>query len=46
MRLLRDQPVPGVTLAHVGTFVASGLWLRNESETTPLTPAGWEHALS
>ena len=44
-RLLRDQPVPGVTLTKIGECVDSGLWLEENGTRRPLAPAGWVHAL-
>ncbi|MBN9517357.1 thiamine-monophosphate kinase [bacterium] len=43
--LLRDQPVPGVTLAKVGECVGEGLWLEEGGARRPLAPAGWVHEL-
>ncbi len=42
-RLLRDQPVPGVTLAKIGVCVESGLWLEEDGLRRPLAPTGWVH---
>lgn len=43
--LLRDQPVPGVTLAKVGECVGEGLWLKENGARRPLAPTGWVHEL-
>jgi thiamine-monophosphate kinase len=43
--LLREQPVPGVTLVAVGECVESGLWLEEGGQRRPLEPSGWAHAL-
>jgi thiamine-monophosphate kinase len=44
-RLLREQPVPGITLAAVGECVAEGLWLEEGGGRRPLEAAGWVHEL-
>lgn len=45
-RLLREQPVAGVTLAAVGECVAArGLWLEQAGQRRELHPAGWEHGM-
>jgi thiamine-monophosphate kinase len=44
--LLRAQPVPGITLAHVGKCVAErGLWLEEGGRRRPLEPRGYVHRL-
>jgi thiamine-monophosphate kinase len=43
--LLQAQPVPGVTLAHIGECVEQGLWLEEQGQRRPLPPAGYVHAL-
>ena len=45
-RLIREQPVPGIQLAHIGEMVAEGLWLEEAGERKRLEPRGWEHQLS
>jgi thiamine-monophosphate kinase len=45
-RLLRTQPVPGVTLAAVGECVAQGLWLEEGGRRRPLPPWGYIHRLA
>lgn len=44
-RLLREQPVPGVTLVHIGECVAQGLWLERAGQREALPATGWVHAL-
>ncbi len=44
-RLLATQPVPGITLAHVGECVADGLWLEEHGQRRPLPPTGYVHTL-
>lgn len=44
--LLRDQPVPGVTLAHLGECVEQGVWLEEGGRRRPLEPHGYVHELS
>lgn len=43
--LLRDQPVPGITLVKIGECVAEGLWLEEAGARRPLAPTGWVHEL-
>jgi thiamine-monophosphate kinase len=43
--LLQAQPVPGVTLAHIGECVEHGLWLEEQGRRRPLPPTGYVHAL-
>jgi thiamine-monophosphate kinase len=46
-RLLRSQPVPGVTLHHVGECLdGAGLWLEEEGRRRALPPTGYVHELS
>ena len=46
-RLLRTQPVPGVTLHALGEFVAgAGLWLEEGGRRQALPPEGYVHALT
>jgi len=42
-RLLRDQPVPGVTLVKIGECLEAGLWIESGNERRPLAPSGWVH---
>src|SRR5439155_7066663 len=44
-RLLQTQPVPGVTLSHIGECVAQGLWLEEDGQRRPLEPCGYVHRL-
>jgi thiamine-monophosphate kinase len=44
-RLLTSQPLPGVGIAHVGEFVAEGLWLEEEGHRRALPPTGYVHTL-
>jgi thiamine-monophosphate kinase len=44
-RLLREQPVPGLTLAKIGECVPAGLWLDEGGVRRPLEPTGWKHAI-
>lgn len=44
-RLIDTQPVPGITLAHVGECVAEGLWLEHGGDRRPLEPRGYVHEL-
>jgi thiamine-monophosphate kinase len=43
--LLREQPVPGITLVHIGECVEQGLWLEAGGKRSPLPPRGFVHAL-
>jgi thiamine-monophosphate kinase len=43
--LLRDQPIPGVTLTAIGECVREGLWLEEGGRRRPLAPTGYVHAL-
>ena len=44
-RLLATQPVPGISLAHLGECVADGLWIEESGERRPLPPTGYVHTL-
>jgi len=44
-RVLRDQPVPGITLSKVGECIDFGLWLETDGVRTKLDPVGWVHPL-
>jgi thiamine-monophosphate kinase len=44
-RLLREQPVSGVTLSHIGECVAGGLWLEEGGQRCELGPRGYVHRL-
>ena len=39
-RLLREQPVPGITLHHIGEIVADGYWLERDGRREALGTAG------
>jgi thiamine-monophosphate kinase len=43
--LLEQQPVPGITLTHIGECVPEGLWLEEGGVRRPLEPTGYVHAL-
>ncbi|HEX4611607.1 MAG TPA: thiamine-phosphate kinase [Urbifossiella sp.] len=45
-QLVREQPVPGVTLVKIGECVGAGLWLEENGTRRPLAPTGWVHDLS
>jgi thiamine-monophosphate kinase len=42
-RLLRSQPVQGITLHHIGECIDSGLWLEQEGQRLELPPQGYVH---
>ncbi len=43
-RLLRDQPIAGITLHHIGEFRAeTGRWLESKTTRIPLPSHGYEH---
>jgi thiamine-monophosphate kinase len=45
--LLRTQPVPGITLVHVGECLAeAGLWLETAGQRQPLERRGYVHRLA
>jgi thiamine-monophosphate kinase len=44
-RLLAEQPVSGIKLAHIGECVESGLWIELEGQRLPLAPRGFVHQL-
>jgi thiamine-monophosphate kinase len=44
-KLVREQPVPGVTLSAIGEFVTSGMWLDQDGQRRPLQARGWVHEL-
>jgi thiamine-monophosphate kinase len=44
-RLIETQPVPGITLSHIGDCVEAGLWLEEQGQRRPLEPTGYVHAL-
>jgi thiamine-monophosphate kinase len=44
-RLLRDQPVEGITLVHIGECVEQGLWLDEGGRRRVLESRGYVHRL-
>lgn len=44
-RLLATQPIAGISLAHFGDCVESGLWLEEKLQRRELRPAGYVHDL-
>jgi thiamine-monophosphate kinase len=44
-RLVAEQPVPEIKLAHIGECVESGLWIESEGQRLPLAPRGFVHQL-
>lgn len=44
-RLLREQPIAGITLYHIGECVESGFWLEESGSRRPLAPGGYVHEL-
>jgi thiamine-monophosphate kinase len=44
-KLLAQQPVAGITLAHVGNFVEEGFWLEEHGQRRALEPKGYVHEL-
>jgi thiamine-monophosphate kinase len=44
-RLLREQPVPGITTSRIGEIVADGYWLERAGNRESLEPRGYEHGL-
>ncbi|MFN4260770.1 MAG: thiamine-phosphate kinase [Gemmataceae bacterium] len=45
-RLLRDQPVLGITLTAIGECVETGFWLEEQGQRHVLQPQGYEHPLA
>jgi thiamine-monophosphate kinase len=45
-QLVRTQPVPGVTLYHIGECVEAGLWLEERGQRSVLPPMGYVHEMS
>jgi len=43
--LIEKQPIPGITLVHIGEFVDRGLWLETAGRRVPLLPRGYTHEL-
>jgi thiamine-monophosphate kinase len=44
-RLIREQPVPGITLHRIGEVVEQGYWLEQGGQRMPLEPRGYDHEL-
>lgn len=44
-RLLKDQPVPDIQLAHIGEILDAGLWLEGTSGRAVLQAKGYVHEL-
>ena len=45
-RLLKHQPVSGLTLVKIGECVESGLWIEEGGRRRPLEPTGWVHDIA
>ncbi len=43
-RLLREQPVTGVTLCRIGEITGAGYWLEEAGKREVLEPRGYDHA--
>lgn len=44
-RLLSEQPVPGITVHHIGEIVATGYWIERKGQREMLEPRGYEHGI-
>jgi thiamine-monophosphate kinase len=44
-RLMREQPVPGISICRIGEIVADGYWLERGGNRERLEPRGYEHGL-
>lgn len=44
-RLLREQPISGIRLFHIGAIVDDGYWIEERGVRRMLEPRGYEHAL-
>jgi thiamine-monophosphate kinase len=42
-RLIREQPIAGIQLSHIGEIIPDGLWLEINGARSMLEPRGWEH---
>ncbi|MBO0701128.1 MAG: thiamine-monophosphate kinase [Zavarzinella sp.] len=42
-RLVREQPVPGITLSRIGEVLADGFWLERAGRREKLEARGYEH---
>jgi thiamine-monophosphate kinase len=45
-RLVREQPIPGLSLVQVGECIEAGLWLEEGGNRRPLPPRGYVHVLT
>jgi len=45
-RLLREQPVAGISVCRIGEIVADGYWLERAGKREKLEPMGYEHRLT
>ena len=45
-RLIESQPIPGLSLAHIGSCVERGIWLKRDGLRVPLPPLGYVHEMS
>lgn len=43
--LLHDQPIPGITLFHIGECTTNGFWLESSGKREVLIPQGYEHTM-
>lgn len=43
--LLATQPVPGITVTHIGEMMDEGFWLEEAGRRRPLEPKGYVHEL-
>lgn len=43
LRLLATQPIPGLTLHHIGECVEQGMWLERDGRREVLEPRGYVH---
>jgi thiamine-monophosphate kinase len=44
-KLIQSQPIPGITLTHIGECIEKGLWLEQQGQHRSLEPRGYEHEL-
>jgi thiamine-monophosphate kinase len=44
-RLLHNQPIPGITLVHIGECIDEGYWLEENGHRRKLEPVGYVHPL-
>jgi thiamine-monophosphate kinase len=45
-KLIREQPIAGIELSHIGEFVAEGYWIEDAGARRELEPKGWVHEIS